>query len=112
MLLFKDTYVREKILNYYSLVSDYMERCFINENWVLPIDVAVTQETPALQFSRRTKALYQNNDIRKAIDEIFKNKDLLKANAFTHYWVNFDFIKTLNTMYEPLVEVLELLRKE
>ena len=112
MSLFKDTNIREKILNYYSLVSDYMENRIINENWVLPIDVTITQQTPALKFSQKTKALYKNEDIDDSVEEIIKNKDILKANAATHYWVNETFLMTFNTMNEELQELLNLLKKE
>ena len=100
MQIFKDDALRERILTYYSLVDTYFKSRNINENWVLPIDVIVTTQTPALQFSQKTNPLFTNNNLSQAIEELMLSKDLLNRNAATHYWVNDALIVELKLMKE------------
>lgn len=110
MKVFKDTDLRELILSYYALIDNYTNGYEINKDWVVPLDVTISQETDALGFSNQTKNLYNLTDKSNAISELDTQKKLLKRHASVHFWINDDTIDKLNNIQataENLIVALE-----
>jgi len=95
MNLLKNTEIRKKIMLYYSRVEDARNSFKINNEWVLPTDVKVTEITSAMEFSPKTKALFEGKDKQLAIKNILFNKDILERSAAAHYWMNIAVLEDL-----------------
>ena len=106
MKVFKDTDLREQILSYYSLVDKYANSYIINKDWVLPIDVSISEETNALEFSSQTKDLYNLSDKSSAILELNSHKKLLKRHASVHFWINNSAISHLTNLKKTAEELI------
>lgn len=106
MKVFVDTEVREKILSYYSLIDKFSYSYEINKDWVLPLDVTISQETDALGFSSQTKGLYNLVDKSNAIVELKTQKKLLKRHASVHFWINNSTLTHFDTMQQTAEELI------
>lgn len=109
MKVFIDTDLRENILSYYSLIDKYITVYEINKDWVLPMDVTISQETNALGFSAQTKDLYNLIDKSTAILEFNTQKELLIRHASVHFWINNNALALLNDMQQSAEDLIKSL---
>lgn len=112
MTLFKDTRIAERILAYYAFIEELGSGHAINKQWVLPIDVVVTERTPALQFSAPTRQFFKDRENEKTIIELLQHTPLLERNAATHFWVNKEFMQDLNRIEVEAISLLTALQQE
>jgi len=112
MKIFKNTDLREEILSYYALIEKYINVYEIDKDWVLPIDVNISEETNALVFSTQTKDLYNLTDKRKAIIELNEQKELLKRHASVHFWINKSTLSNLTNIHKAAEKLMKSLENK
>ncbi len=112
MSILKSTEIRNNIIQYYSHIEEARNEYKGNEEWVLPIDVKVTEMTSAMEFAPVTKALFEVKDKRLAADNILTNKKLLERSAASHYWINHSVLMDLTSIENEAQKLLLSLNSE
>jgi len=112
MNVFRNTYLTDRIKQYYILIEDGDKSQNINKDWIIPIDVTVAKETTAFEFDPITMHLFNPDDQNIALQNIIEQKDLFKRNAAGHYWFNSSLIKIVNNIKAHAIELINTLQDE
>ena len=112
MNVFRNTYLTDRIKQYYILIEDGDKSQNINKDWIIPIDVTVAKETTAFEFDPITMHLFNPDDQNIALQNIIEEKDLFKRNAAGHYWFNSSLIKIVNNIKTHAIELINTLQDE
>jgi len=112
MNVFRNTYLTDRIKQYYILIEDGDKGQNINKDWIIPLDVTVAKETTAFEFDPITSHLFNPDDQNMALQNIIEQKDLFKRNAAGHYWFNSSLIKIVINIKTHAIDLIHTLQEE
>jgi hypothetical protein len=112
MNVFKNSKLTDSIKQYYILVEHQTQTHYINKDWIIPMDVVLSQETPAFEFDPVTKDLFEEKNQSNALNSITQHKILLERNAAGHFWLNSSFIDKIEEIKEAGTTLIKTLQKE
>lgn len=112
MNVFRNTFLTDRIKQYYVLVEDGEKSQNINKDWIIPLVVSVAKETTAFEFVPITSHLYNPDNQNMALQNIIEQKDLFKRNAAGHYWFNSSLIKIVINIKTHVIELINTLQDE
>ena len=109
MNVFRNSKLTDRIKSYYVYIEDAIKSHNINKEWIIPLDVTMSQETTAFEFDPITKHLFKEEHKHEALLNLFENKELFKRNAAGHFWFNNSLTRqtlTIKTMASELIDAL------
>lgn len=112
MSILKGNVKVEDIIKYYAFTKNSREADLGNENWVVSIDIALTERTSALEFDPVTRPLFVDKDKQVSIKNIMAQKELLERSAAAHYWYNNSSLRRLATIENEAQKLLQTLNSE
>jgi len=112
MNVFRNSELTNRIKNYYVYIEDAIKSQNINKDWIIPLDVTLSQETTAFEFDPITKHLFKEEDKDKALQNLNDNKELFKRNAAGHYWFNTSLKRGSLDIKSLAIELIETLKTE
>ena len=112
MSILKGNIKVEEIIKYYASAKNSREFDLGNENWVVSIDIELTEKTSALEFDPVTRELFVDKDKQVSIKDIMAQKDLLERSAAAHYWYNNSSLRRLTTIENEAQKLLQILNSK
>jgi len=112
MSILKGNIKVEDIIKYYASAKISRESDLGNENWVVSIDIALTEKTSALEFDPVTRKLFVDKDKHVSIKNMIAHKELLERSAAAHYWYNNSSLRRLATIGNEAQKLLQILNSE
>ncbi len=112
MSILKGNIIVEDIIKYYAYAKNSREFDIGNENWVVSIDIALTEKTSALEFDPVTRELFVDKNKKKSIKNMVANKEMMERNAAAHYWYNNSSLRRLATIENEAHKLLQILNNE
>ena len=112
MNVFRNPELIERIKQYYVKIENETKGQNINKDWIIPLDVALSQESSAFEFDPNTRQLFNVENRPKALQNLLMHKDLLKRNAAGHYWFNASLERAIQSYKEMGEDLINSLQKE
>jgi len=112
MNVFRNRELTEQIKQYYIEIENANKGQNINKDWIIPLDVTLSQETTAFEFDPITVHLFKAEDRTKALQNIIGRKDLFKRNAAGHYWFNNSLKTYANKIKALAIDLINSLNEE
>ena len=112
MSILKGNIEVENIIKYYASAKNSREADLGNENWVVSIDVSLTEKTSALEFDSVTRELFKDKDKQISIRDMIAHKEILERSAAAHYWYNNSSLRRLTIIENEAQKLLQTLNSE
>jgi hypothetical protein len=112
MNVFGNTALIESIQQYYIIIENDNKGHNINKDWIIPLDVTLSQETAAFEFDPITAVLFKVEYQSNSLQDIIDHKKLFKRNAAGHFWFNSSLIQDLVETKNRAIYLINALEEE
>lgn len=104
--------IRKKLIKLHANYERAEKIIAYNILWLQQGEARIYYDFDAFRFDERTKTLFEDADWQNTVQEIRKNRAILRRHAAFHYWLKVRSIELYDELEPQAKNVLELIQAE